>query len=252
MLTGQALLKAVELELDPGEIGPTMSRAGLRPSLIHEMRRGVCPSLNNSSRVADAYGLDIRLHRKGERLDGRALFLAMLVVLDAHGGIEKLTPEVMHDLVGCYAVFEPMFHPVIASKDVADSWFPKLVTLTQAGLKGISIELIQQMSASGDGPSIEPTPEEFAMLLRYLFTFAQDFLAKQDKAAVKSLEAAYAAENVRNLASYMEFWAEEHGLPERERRKFRKAADECLASLANAAPKAGSEEPRGDAEGTES
>ena len=244
MLTGQALLKAVEHELDPGEIRPKMKRAGLRPSLIHEMRRGVCPSLDNSSRVAEAYGLDIRLHRKGERLDRRALFLALDAVLDAHGGIEKPTPEVLHDLVGCYAVFDRMFHPVVASLEVAESLFPKVVTWVQSARLGMSLELVRQLSDSGDLPPAEPTPEEFAALRRYLLIYAQDFLASQDGEAVKRIEADHAAETIRDMAIYMEFWAEAQGLPERERTEFREALGVCLAEVAIATGRAGSDEPQ--------
>ncbi|MYA88741.1 MAG: hypothetical protein F4X97_09880 [Boseongicola sp. SB0662_bin_57] len=239
MLTAQALLKAVEHEAVPGEASQMLDGAGVRRSQLSDLRSGKVPQLDNASRLAGAFGLDVTLRRKGEKVDRHALFLAMHAVLDEHGPIEKLTPEVMHDLVGCYEVFAPMFHPVVASKELADSWFPKMVTLMQAARMGMSHELVKAASAAGQLPATEPTPAELGLLRRYLLIFARDFLAQQDPDAVKGIEADQAAETIRDMVAYMEFWAEEHGLPEKERREFREVADSCLADVAIATRKGG-------------
>ncbi|MDE0522615.1 MAG: hypothetical protein OXH79_11730 [Boseongicola sp.] len=239
MLTAQALLKAVEHEAVPGETSQMLDGAGVRRSQLSDLRSGKVPQLDNASRLAGAFGLDVTLRRKGETLDKRALFLAMEAVLDAHGTIEKPTPDVLHDLIGCYKAFVPMFHPVVACKEVADSLFPKLVTWIGAARRGISHDLLRHMAAAGQIGPVEPTPAEYAALRRYLIYFAEDFLATQDPDAVKGIEADHAAERIRDMVSFMEFWAEEHGVPEKERREFREVADSCLADVAIATRKGG-------------
>ena len=116
--------KAVEIALGRRSAEGAATSGGLPRKAIVSLMEGRAPGLGRAGEIADALGLELRVHRKGEALDLHALQLALAVTLlsGTWGEAAKSTnlpiDSVMKSaevfgamLAGAYQNLEPGFRP---------------------------------------------------------------------------------------------------------------------------------------------
>lgn len=115
MLDKEVLLAIIESHLAGRSAVEVSQAAGLPKGAITALRRdGMVPSLERAAQLLDALGLELRVSRKGEHIDPRALRLAMDELRQPGNGFDldrSREPTVTRALAEAYTRLAPAFAP---------------------------------------------------------------------------------------------------------------------------------------------